>query len=137
MSNWVYTTENRIFTIIEARTTKAIGAKYPDLFFTRDPEPDSATNHFPTVYLNFRSTEDGNTLTNEEIEFIDSNVVVEVTGGKSQGQNGTRQVAFEVVEQFKKLGYTVSLPRVIVTGNDTNQLVFEADRQIGGGDSLG
>lgn len=137
MANWVYTLENRIFTIVEVRTTKAIGSKYPDLHFTRDPEPEDITNHFPTVYMDFRSTEDGNTLENTEVEMVTSNIAVEITGGKSQGQNGTRQVAFEVLDQLKKLGYTVSMPRGIITGNDTNQFVIEATRLIGGGDVIG
>lgn len=138
MSSWVYTLENRIFTIVGHRTTKSIGTKYPDLFFTRDPEPDDVTNHFPTVYMNFRSTEAGNTLTNEEIEMVTSNLAVEITGGKSQGLNGTREVAFEVSEQLKKLGYSITmLPRVLITGNETTQYVLEATRLIGAGDNIG
>ena len=138
MTNWVYTTENQIFTVVGHRTELALKKKYPDIYFTRDPEPDDVTNHFPTVYMDFRSTEEGHTLVNDEIEMITSNIVVEVTGGKSQGKDGTRQVAFEVLNQLKKLGYSVVTgPRCMTTGNDTTQFVLEVNRLIGGGDSIG
>lgn len=137
--NWVYSLENKIFTIIEYRTKQVLGKKYPSIFFTQDAEPDDTKNNFPTIYLHFLpSAETGRDLRNDGTHAIVSTVQIEVTCSKDQKQSGARQIMWEVVEQFKKLSYSIMLtPEVLTTGNDTHQVVARVSRVIGASDSIG
>lgn len=135
MANWVYSFENRVFTIVGYEVKQKLISQYPNLFFTRDPEPDDLSNHFPTVYMNFSSVDETNDLVNDDIDFINSSISVEVTGNKTQGPNGTRLVAYMVMEEIKKLGYRIyAMPKVMITGNDTTVMVLEARRLVGNGE---
>ena len=136
--SWVNKLENKIFTIVEARTKSAIGSKYTDLNFTMDGEPDDTKNHFPTVYIHYMpSYERGETFDADDVNAIMSTIQIEVTASKSQGQNVAREVAWEVITQFKKLKYKMNLaPEIIATGNDTSKVVARVKRMIGGGDTI-
>lgn len=137
--NWIYTQENRIYTIIQKRTTKSIGTKYKNLFFTQDPEPDDTSSHFPTVYMHFLPTmERGQTIDANGINAITSTVQIEVTSSKTQGQTVAREVIWEVIDQLHKLKFEVAMsPEVVKTGNDTSQCVARMRRMIGASDTIG
>lgn len=138
MSNWVYTVENQIYTTVAYRAKKELIADYPTIFFTMDAEPENTDSHFPTVFIHFLpNPEIGETLDGQDINAITSTVQIEVTTSKEQKQKGARLIAWEVVEQFKKLRYSVVLaPEVKNTGNDTNYCVARVRRVIGNADSL-
>lgn len=138
MSSWVYTVENQIYTTIAYRAKKELIKDYPTIFFTMDAEPENTDSHFPTVYIHFLpNPELGQTLDGLGINAITSTVQIEVTTSKEQKQKGARQIAWEVVEQFKKLRYEVVFtPEVMNTGNDTNYCVARVRRTIGNADSI-
>lgn len=136
--NWIYSLENKIFTIIQTRALKALKTDYPNIFFTQDAEPDDTTSHFPTVFIHFLPhAEMGNDLDNQSINAIMSTIQIEVTCSKDQKQNGARQVAWAIVDEFKKLRYNVVLtPEIRNTGNDTHQVVARVRRVVGAGDTI-
>lgn len=137
--SWIYTFENRIYTIVKTRATKVLGDKYKNLTFTMDEEPNDPENHFPTVLIHYLpSAEQGMTLDGEDINAFFSTVQIDVTTNKEQGQSTARLVAWEVIEQFKKLRYQLSLsPEVLNTGNDTNRVVARMRRIVGANDIVG
>lgn len=135
--NWIYSIENKIFTLVGYRVKEALSLKYPDITFTRDPQPDGNMNHFPTIYMNFLSEEEGHTLDNEE-SGIASTINIEVTANKTQGSNGARTVAYEVLDKLHNIGYNATSPvKVVPTGNDTSQYVFTVYRMIGSSTKIG
>lgn len=136
---WVYTQENRIYTIISAKVKRIFMKKYTDMNFTQDPEPDDTSTHFPSVYIHFLpSPEKGQTIDASGINAIMSTVEIQVTSSKTQGQTVAREVIWEVVEQFHKLKYEVMYsPEIIPTGNDTNQCVCRMRRMLGANDRIG
>lgn len=137
--NWIYTFENRIYTIIKTRVEKSLKTDYLNLTFTMDDEPSDPTNHFPTVLIHFLpSAEQGATLDGEGINAIISSVQIDVSSNKTQGQKVARQVMWEVVDEFKRLRYQVKMmPEVINTGNDTNRVVCRMSRMVGANDIVG
>ena len=127
-NNWIYTTENSIFTIL---TTK-IKKKYSDITCTRDGQPSDATNHFPCMYARFLSIELGETLNDDEVNAIMSTIKLSVIGNKTVTMNKTRQIAFDCVTILKGLGYKATmLPQIQQTNNETIIYVFEMRRIIG------
>lgn len=137
--SWIYTQENRIYTIIQSKVKKKLGNKYPNLDFTQDPEPDDTSTHFPSVYMHFLpSSEKGQTINAKGINAIMSTVQVSVTSSKSQGQTVAREVIWEVVDELHSLQYEMFYsPEIIPTGNDTNQCVARMRRMLGANDKLG
>lgn len=137
--NWIYTFENRIYTIVKTRVTKSLGTTYKNLTFTMDEEPSDPTNHFPTVLIHYLPfAEIGNTLDGLDINAMESTVQIDVASNKTQGQKVARLVMWEVIDQFKALRYQVELsPEVINTGNDTYRVVARMSRIVGANDIVG
>ena len=132
-NNWIYTTENSIFTIL---TTK-IKKKYSDITCTRDGQPSDATNHFPCMYARFLSIELGETLNDDEVNAIMSTIKLTVIGNKTVTMNKTRQIAFDCITILKGLGYRATMmPQVQETNNETIVYVFEVRRVIGALDTI-
>lgn len=132
-NNWIYTTENSIFTIL---TTK-IKKKYSDITCTRDGQPSDATNHFPCMYARFLSIELGETLNDDEVNAIMSTIKLTVIGNKTVTMNKTRQIAFDCITILKGLGYnSTMMPQIQETNNETIVYVFEVRRVIGALDTI-
>jgi hypothetical protein len=132
-NNWIYTTENSIFTIL---TTK-IKKKYSDITCTRDGQPSDATNHFPCMYARFLSIELGETLNDDEVNAIMSTIKLSVIGNKTVTMNKTRQIAFDCITILKGLGYKATMmPQIQETNNETIVYVFEVRRVIGALDTI-
>ena len=137
--SWIFTQENRIYTIISTRVKKKFKTKYADISFTQDPEPDDTSAHFPSVYLHFLpSSEKGQTIDANGINAINMVIEVQVTTSKSQGQTVAREVIWEVVDQLHALKFEAMMtPEVTKTGNDTNQCVARVRRILGATDKIG
>lgn len=132
-NNWIYSTENSIFTIL---TTK-IKNKYSDITCTRDGQPSDATNHFPCMYARFLSIELGETLNDDEVNAIMSTIKLTVIGNKTVTMNKTRQIAFDCITILKGLGYKATMmPQIQETNNETIVYVFEVRRVIGALDTI-
>jgi hypothetical protein len=127
-NNWIYSTENSIFTILSTKIKK----KYSDITCTRDGNPSDATNKFPCLYAMFLSIEQGETLNDDEVNAIMSTIKLSVIGNKTVTMNKTRQIAFDIVTILKGLGYKATmLPQIQQTNNETIIYVFEMRRIIG------
>lgn len=137
--SWIYTFENKVYTVVKTRVEKQLKTKYKNLTFTMDDEPSDPTNHFPTVLIHYLpSNEKGVDLDNTEINGFTSTVQIEVTSSKTEGQKAALLVAWQVVDEFKKLRYGMMLkPEPIKTGNDTNRVVARVSRIVGANDIVG
>jgi len=132
-NNWIYSTENSIFTILSTKIKK----KYSDISCTRDGSPSDTTNKFPCMYAMFLSIEQGETLNDDEVNAIMSTIKLSVIGNKTVTMNKTRQIAFDCVTILKGLGYKATmLPQIQQTNNETIVYVFEVRRVIGALDTI-
>lgn len=136
---WVFLQENRIYTMVLTRAKNLMGAKYPDINFTLDPEPDDTSTHFPSVYIHFLpSPEKGQTIDANGINAIKSTIEIQVTSSKTQGQTVAREVMWNVVDILHSMKYEITYsPEIVPTGNDTNQCVARMSRMLGASDTIG
>ena len=135
---WVRERENDIFTLVRARTERLLNTKYPDLYFTQDDEQIVETN-LPTVFVhNLPGVEIGQTIDGQNINGMLFTFEILVTVSKKQGQAAASEVMWEVISQFKKLRFTLTMsPEFISSSNaSVQQIVARVRRPIGANDNI-
>lgn len=132
---WVNDKQNEIFTIVKYRATKNI----PGLEFTTNVESNEPTS-FPSVYIHFMpNAERGTDLESTGINAFLCGVQVQTTVTNEQGEETCETVSWEVLSQFKALGFEIiMMPEFIRTGNaDIRQMTFRCRRVIGANNNIG
>lgn len=136
---WVNDTQNKIYTIVKYRANENLVSSYPNIEFTTNIESGEPTS-FPTVYIHFMpSMEQGGDLESTGINGFLCGVQVQVTVTEEMGEKSCQTVSWEVLSQFKALGFSVSMmPEFIKTGNaDIRQMTFRVRRTIGANNNIG
>lgn len=136
---WVNDTQNEIYTIVKYRANKNLISSYPDIEFTTNIESGEPTS-FPSVYIHFMpSAEMGGDLENTGINAFMCGAQVQVTVTEEMGEKSCQTVSWEVLSQFKALGFSVNMmPEFIRTGNaDIRQMTFRVRRAIGANNNIG
>lgn len=135
-SRWVNDVQTQIYSIVKAKTISALKNKYPDIFFTQ--EDDVRINpKFPTVYINFlQPIEKGKDLVGVDINGINLTIQAEITTNKSQGMTGARDVAYEVLDHLKELGFSGNMPAFEQNTTDIKRMTMRVSRIIGYNDIL-
>lgn len=139
-SQWIRNAQLKIYTIVTTRAKKNLSG-YTDLYFTEESVSDSATTHFPTVYIHFiPSSSIGNTFEpgiNGFVCGVQIDVVVSKT--KKQGVSDAYKIINDVLDQFGELGFNdvSSIPEEIKTQDtDTKRVTARIRRNIGHNDIL-
>ncbi len=139
-SQWIRNAQLKIYTIVTTRAKKNLSG-YTDLYFTEESVSDSATTHFPTVYIHFMpSSSVGNTFEpgiNGFVCGVQIDVVVSKT--KKQGVTDAYKIMNEVLDQLAELGFNdvSSIPEEIKTQDtDTKRVTARIRRNIGHNDIL-
>ena len=97
---WANAIESKVFSIVQAEVTRALKAKFPDIYLT-DSDRVQIEPKFPTVYVNLLSSmESGQDLTGSEINAGLFTFQLEVTHNNSRSQ--VREVMDEIVKIMKK-----------------------------------
>lgn len=136
-ASWVYLAQNKIYTIVKARTEKKLITKYPSLVFTNDEKSSGNTNNFPCVYVRFQTGNSAaGSLKANKINAFRCNMAIYVTASKSQRLDGAFEVMWEVLDEFQKLGFEIGTPEESGTGGDTKQVVARVRRLIGYNDII-
>lgn len=111
--------------------------KYTDFNVTEDSA--TPTNpKFPTVYITFiGASERGRTLNGTTINAVDMTAEVHVKTTKAQGLVVNNEIAWEVVEAFKTMGFTATMPNIPISNLDgVYETVSRYSRIIGQGDVI-
>lgn len=126
--------ETQVFSLIKAKFSAKIKAKYKDLNFTTS-DRSSTKPKFPTVYVHFmESPEIGSTLEGTEIPGINATFQIDVTDNQSQAR--ADEVAKEILRIMKSMRFKpVGMPFHDNSG-DTYRTVSRYRRPIGEGDIL-
>ncbi len=126
--------ETQVFSLIKAKFSAKIKAKYPDLNFTTS-DRSSTKPKFPTVYIHLmESPEIGSTLDGTEIPGINATFQIDVTDNQSQAR--ADEVAKEILRIMKTMRFKpVGMPFHDNSG-DTYRTVGRFRRIIGDGDIL-
>lgn len=126
--------ETQVFSLIKAKFSAKIKAKYKDLNFTTS-DRSSTKPKFPTVYIHLlESPEIGSTLEGTEIPGINATFQIDVTDNQSQAR--ADEVAKEILRIMKTMRFKpVGMPFHDNSG-DTYRTVSRYRRPIGEGDIL-
>lgn len=140
-SQWVRNAQLKIYTVVTTRAKNNLADKYKDIYFTEESVSDSATTHFPTVYIHFMpSSSVGNTFEagiNGFVCGVQIDVVVSKT--KKQGVTDAYKIMNEVLDQLEELRFNdvSSIPEEIKTQDtDTKRVTARIRRNIGYNDIL-
>lgn len=131
---WISNISPMVFTRVKVEVGKALGTKYPDLYFTTS-DMTRADPKFPTVYVHeMPGAETGQDLEGSEINAVLSSFQIEVTD--TPERNRVSEVMGEVVKCMKKMRFSVvSIPE-FQNQKDTVRQVARFRRVIGQGDVL-
>lgn len=126
--------ETQVFSLIKAKFSAKIKAKYKDLNFTTS-DRSSTKPKFPTVYVHFmESPEIGSTLEGTEIPGINATFQIDVTDNQSQAR--ADEVAKEILRIMKSMRFKpVGMPFHDNSG-DTYRTISRYRRATGDGDIL-
>lgn len=109
-SDWVFSIEPKIYTIIKTRLTNALLSTYPKLYITQQEKLNDDTS-LPAIYIKMLdSPEMGADLDNTTVNALMATFEVHITIAKSGTDNelaGMRKIASEVLNNFKKLRFNV------------------------------
>ena len=135
--SWVFDRQTTIFSKVRAILLSRLGEKYKDLYVTEDNATPTKPK-FPTVYISFvAAPERGQTLVNDQVNAVEMTVEVHVKVTTTQGVSVNQEVAWEVVDAFKTLGFNVTLPNMATSNIDgIYESVSRYTRIIGNGDVI-
>ena len=109
-SDWVFSIEPKIYTIIKTRLTNALLSTYPKLYITQQEKLNDDTS-LPTIFIKMLdSPEMGADLDNTTVNALMATFEVHITiakDGANNGMSGMRKLASAVLENFKKLRFNV------------------------------
>lgn len=135
--SWVTDRQTTIYSRVDAILMSKLADKYPNLNVTMDDAP-AQNAQFPTVYITFiGESEKGRTLDGTSINAVDMTVEAHIKTTKEQGVLENREVAWDVVEAFKTMGFTATMPNIPTSNFDgVYESVSRFSRIIGQGDVI-
>ena len=136
-TDWVYSIESKIYTIVKTRLENSLKTSYPNLLVTQQSKTSDEPK-FPTVYIQMLdSPEMGADLENSTINALLTTFEVLVTASKEQGLAGLRKVQSAVTENFKKLRFNmVTRGEFTRETDDTYTSISRFRRVIGGNEEI-
>lgn len=102
-TDWVFSIEPKIYTIVKTRLENALKTTYPDLYITQQEKLNDETS-LPTIFIKMLdSPEIGADLDNITVNALMATFEVHITIAKSGTDNGLagmRKLASAVLENF-------------------------------------
>jgi len=134
---WVYDRQTTVYSRVKAMTTAKLKSKYPNLYVTQD-NATPTNSQFPTIYVSFiGANERGQTLDGTTINAVNMTVEVHILTTKTQGVVANNEVAWALVEIFKTMGFTATMPNIPTSDvNGIYESVSRYSRIIGQGDTI-
>jgi len=139
-TDWVYSIESKIYTIVKTRLEKSLLTTYPNLLVTQQQKLNDNTN-LPSVYIKMLdSPEIGSDLENVTVNAMMVTFEVHTTiakSGTNNGMGGLRKLASAVLENFKKLRFNmVTKGELTKETSDTYTMISRFRRVIGGNEEI-
>ena len=135
--SWVTDRQTTIYSRAKGIISSKLSSKYDSFYVTQDNStPQNAV--FPTIYITFiGSIEQGQTLDAKTINAVNMTVEVHVKTSKAQGMLENNDIAWDVVEAFKTMGFTATMPNIPTSNMDgIYESVSRFSRIIGQGDVI-
>lgn len=135
--SWVVDRQTTIYSRAKGILSSKLSDKYDAFLITEDnTAPRSAV--FPTIYITFVGmNERGQTLKGTTINAVDMTVEVHVKTSKAQGMLENNDIAWDVVEAFKSMGFTATMPNIPTSNLDgVYESVSRFSRLVAQGDVI-
>lgn len=135
--SWVNDRQTTIYSRVKAILTSKLIERYPDLNVTMDNAPSQEAK-FPTVYITFLGeSERGQTIDGATINAVNMTVEVHIKTTHEQGVLENREIAWDVIEAFKTMLFTATMPNIATSNYDgVYESVSRFSRLVGQGDVI-
>lgn len=135
--SWVADKQTTIYSRVKAILMSKLADKYADLNVTMDNAP-AQNAKFPTVYITFLGeTERGQTLDGTTINAVSMTIEAHIKTTHEQGVLENKEIAWDVVEAFKSMGFTATMPNLPTSNLEgVYESVSRFSRVIGQGDVI-
>lgn len=130
-NSWIFDMENRVYTIVKAKTYDKLKTKYPKIRFTTSDK--NAMTEFPTVHIHKLPGKAIGTTFESGAEGDKVRFQVDIYDDKSQS-NAT-YVAKAVGNAFIEIGFSIASPS-FQNESTTYRSTMTFDRVLGSGDIL-
>ena len=135
-TDWVFSIESKIYTIIKTRLEKALKTTYPNLLVTQQQKMNDNTS-IPTVFIKMLdSPEIGQDLDNATINAMLVYFETHITVTKDMGLTGLRKISESVLGNFKALRFNIGYRGTVRETSDTYTLVSRFNRVIGANEEI-
>ena len=135
--NWVAERQTTVYSRANALLRSRLGSKYKNLLVTQDNATPTKPQ-FPTIYIAYiGANERGQTLDGTTINAVEMTAEVHVKTSNAQGAIENNDVAWEVVDVFKAMGFNATMPPMATSNYDgVYESVSRFSRIIGQGDVI-
>lgn len=139
-TDWVFSIESKIYTIVKTRLINALKTTYPNLLVTQQQRLNDDTT-LPSVFIKMLdSPETGADLEGTTVNAMYVTFEVHITipkDGTNYGMSGLRKIASSVLENFKKLRFQMATRGEITREtSDTYTLIARYGRVIGADEEI-
>ena len=135
--SWVADRQTTIYSRLNGILLSKLKSKYPDLQVTQDNATPTNTK-LPSIYIYFiGASERGQTLDGATINAVNMTAEVHVKTQNDNGAIDNNDIAWEVVDAFKSLRFTATMPPMATSNFDgVYESVSRFSRIIGQGDAI-
>lgn len=134
---WVEERTSDIYTLVKARARRNLIAQFPNIKFTTNEGTGANSTQYPTVYIHtVEGTERADDFENNNVNAFRFFFELEVTCSKEQGRESTKRVMAEVLDQFKKLRFTVRTNALYISNTSIDTGIARVSRTIGENDNI-
>ena len=135
--SWVSDRQTTIYSRANSILLSRLKSKYPTLRITQDNATPTETQ-LPSIYVSFiGASERGQTLDGTTINAVVMTAEVHVKTSNEQGALENNDIAWEVVEAFKTMGFTATTPPMATSNFDgVYESVSRFSRIIAQGDVI-
>lgn len=134
---WVEDRTSDIYTLVKARARRNLVAQFPNIKFTTNEGTGANSTQYPTVYIHsIEGRERADDLENNNVNAFQFYFELEVTCSKEQGRESTKKVMAEVLDQFKKLRFSVRTNSLYRSDTSIDIGIARVSRTFGENDNI-
>lgn len=135
--SWVADKQTTIYSRANGILLSRLKKNYPRLLITQDNATPTKAQ-FPVIYITFIGTsEAGRTLDGVSINAVNVTAEAHIKTTNEQGALENNDIAWEVVEAFKSMGFNVTMPSMAASNFDgVYESVVRFSRIIGYNDTI-
>lgn len=134
---WVEERSSDIYTLVKTRAKRNLITEFPNVKFTTNEATGANSTQYPTIYIHtIEGSERAETLENNNVNAFQFFFEINVTCSKEQGRESTKRVMAEVLDQFKKLRFSVRTNALYISDTSIDTGISRVSRTFGENDDI-